>query len=109
MTNAADMTIEEFSQSLGGLNDKVINFKLYEETPKDKRKNPRNTRVFTNAQRGNFHGKSKWISLVSHNSRHNSMYSSKESVVRQAVSGLRELNNTVNTGKPRKNQMRIER
>ena len=43
MTNAADMTIEEFSQSLGGLNDKVINVKLYEEVPKDKRKNHRNT------------------------------------------------------------------
>jgi hypothetical protein len=37
------------------------------------------------------------------------MYSSKESVVKQAVSGLRELNNTVDTGKPRKNQMRMER
>jgi hypothetical protein len=47
--------------------------------------------------------------LVSHNSRHNSMYSSKESVVRQAISGLRELNNTVDTGKPRQNQMRMDR
>jgi len=109
MTNAADMTIEEFSQSLSELNDRVINFKLYEEFAKDKRKNPRSTRLYTNAKRGNFHGKSKWISLVSHNSRHNSMYSSKESVVRQAISGLRELNNTVDTGKPKQNQMRMER
>ena len=109
MTNAADMTIEEFSQSLSELNDRVINFKLYEEFAKDKRKNPRSTRLYTNAKRGNFHGKSKWISLVSHNSRHNSMYSSKESVVRQAISGLRELNNTVDTGKPRQNQMRMDR
>jgi hypothetical protein len=109
MTNAADMTIEEFSQSLSELNDRVINFKLYEEFAKDKRKNPRSTRLYTNAKRGDFHGKSKWISLVSHNSRHNSMYSSKESVVRQAISGLRELNNTVDTGKPKQNQMRMER
>lgn len=109
MTNAADMTIEEFSQSLSELNDRVINFKLYEEFAKDKRKNPRSTRLYANAKRGDFHGKSKWISLVSHNSRHNSMYSSKESVVRQAISGLRELNNTVDTGKPRQNQMRMER
>tara|TARA_R110000803_G_scaffold63777_2_gene124492 strand:- start:3708 stop:4037 length:330 start_codon:yes stop_codon:yes gene_type:complete len=109
MTNAADMTIEEFSQSLSELKDRVINFKLYEEFAKDKRKNPRSTRLYTNAKRGDFHGKSKWISLVSHNSRHNSMYSSKESVVRQAISGLRELNNTVDTGKPKQNQMRMER
>ena len=109
MKNAADMTIEEFSQSLSELNDTVINFKLYEESAKDKRKNPRSTRLYTNTKRGNFHDKSQWITLVSHDSSHNSMYSSKESVVKQAVSGLRELNNTVDTGKPRKNQMRMER
>ena len=34
MKNAADMTIEEFSQSLSELNDTVINFKLYEESAK---------------------------------------------------------------------------
>ena len=106
MTNVVDMTIEEFSQSLREINDRVINFKLYEEFGKDKRKNPRNTRVYTNSKRGNFHGKSRWLTL---NPSIDHMYSSKESIVKQTVSGLRELNNTVDTGKPRQNQMRIER
>ena len=106
---AMNKSIEEFAAELKQMNDRILNFKMYEELAKDKRKNPRSTRVYTNAKRGNFHGRSKWISLVSHNSQHNSLYSSKESVIRQAISGLRELNNTVDTGKPRQNQMRIDR
>ncbi len=109
MKNTLDMSLDEFAFHLKDINDKVVNFKLYEEKLKDKRKAPRNTRLYTNSKRGNFHGKSKWISLTSHNSLHNSMHNSRESVIRQAISGLNELNNTVDTGKPRQNQMRIER
>jgi hypothetical protein len=100
--NAADMTVEEFAQHIKMLSDEVMNFKDY-FNPKDKRSNPRGTRTYMNSKRGNFHGTSQWLSLNC------SMNSSKESIIRQTVSGLRELNNTVNTGEKRKSQMRIER
>lgn len=103
MNNILDMTVDEFAQYLSGLNDKVVNFKEYEAKPKDKRSQPRQTRTFMNKGRGNFFAKSQWLSL------NPSMHSSRESIIRQTVSGLRELNNTVNTGDKKKNQMRIER
>ena len=109
MKNILDMSLDEFSCHLKDLDDKVLNFKLHEEALKDKRKDPRSTRLYTNRKRGNFQGKGKWVHLTSHNPLHNTMHNSRESVIRQAISGLNELNNTVNTGKPRQNQMRIDR
>ncbi len=103
MNNILDMTVDEFAQYLSGLNDKVVNFKEHEVKPKDKRSQPRQTRTFMNKGRGNFFAKSQWLSLNS------SMHSSRESIIRQTVSGLRELNNTVDTGGKKQNQMRIER
>jgi len=103
MNNILDITIDEFAQYLSGLNDKVLNFKEYEVKPKDKRSQPRQTRPYINNQRGNFYGKSQWLSL------NPSMHSSRESIIRQTVSGLRELNNTVDTGGKKRNQMRMGR
>ena len=108
--NAADMTVEEFAQHIKMLSDEVMNFKDY-FNPKDKRSNPRSTRTYLNRGRGDFHAKSKWLTLNGPTVGRgvDKMYSSKESIVRQTVSGLRELNNTVDTGKPRQNQRRIDR
>ena len=56
MKSILDMTVEEFSEHLTMLNDKVVNFKN-NFTVTDKRQDPRSTRSYANAQRGNFQGK----------------------------------------------------
>ena len=103
MKSAADMTVEEFGLELKALNEKVLDYKAQFENGKvDKRKYPRSTRHYQNAKRGNFQGSSNWLTL------NPSMHSSKNSMVRQAINGLNELRNTVNTG-TKQNISRIER
>ena len=54
--NVANMTIDEFSNYLSELNHRVTHYYEYEKTVKDKRKDAKNTRSYSNAQRGNFYG-----------------------------------------------------
>lgn len=56
MKNILDMTVEEFSEHITMLNDRVLNFKDHFAVT-DKRQDPKSTRSYANAQRGNFHGK----------------------------------------------------
>lgn len=103
MKNAADMTVEEFGLELKALNEKVLDYNAQFKNAKvDKRKFPRETRHYRNARRGNFQGSSNWLTL------NPSMHSSKKSMVRQAIDGLNELRNSVNTG-AKQNISRIER
>jgi len=55
--NAADMTVEEFAEHLKMMNDRVKNFKSHFSVV-DKRLDPRSTRSYANAKRGNFQGSS---------------------------------------------------
>jgi len=103
MSNAADMTVEEFALELVHLNEKVLEYKDHFENGRvDRRKNPKGTRHYLNAKRGNFQGSSKWLTL------NPCMHSSRNSIVRQAINGLNELRNSVNTG-TKQNISRIER
>jgi hypothetical protein len=103
MKNAVNMTVEEFALELKTLSKKVLDYKAQFENGKvDKRKFPRSTRHYQNAKRGNFQGSSNWLTL------NPSMHSSKNSMVRQAVNGLNELRNSVDTGS-KQNISRIER
>ena len=56
MKNILDMTVEEFSEHIKMLNDRVLNFKDHFNVT-DKRQDPKSTRSYANAQRGNFQGK----------------------------------------------------
>tara|TARA_B100000902_G_scaffold376051_1_gene406693 strand:+ start:2124 stop:2381 length:258 start_codon:yes stop_codon:yes gene_type:complete len=56
MNNVLDMTVEEFSEHIKMLNERVLNFKD-QFTVTDKRQDPKRTRSYANAQRGNFQGK----------------------------------------------------
>ena len=103
MSNAADMTVEEFALELIHLNEKVLDYNAqFKNTKVDKRKFPRETRHYRNARRGNFQGSSNWLTL------NPCMHSSRNSIVRQAINGLNELRNNVNTG-TKQNISRIER
>lgn len=103
MKNAANMTVEEFGLELKALNEKVLDYNAQFKNAKvDKRKFPRETRHYRNARRGNFQGSSNWLTL------NPSMHSSRNSIVRQAINGLNELRNSVNTG-TKQNISRIER
>jgi hypothetical protein len=106
--SAADMTVEEFSAVLKNKNDEVINFQTYlDKGKKDMRAVASSTRRYNgNMKKGNFQGRSKWVSLGSHYSEHCSPWNSREPMVKQAIEGLKELNNTVkmrtdSLGRPR--------
>tara|TARA_R100001163_G_scaffold35479_1_gene27302 strand:- start:984 stop:1172 length:189 start_codon:yes stop_codon:yes gene_type:complete len=52
MKNANEMTVEEFSQHLKDMNEKIKNFHLYGGSNVGKRTD----RSYANQKRGNFHG-----------------------------------------------------